>query len=83
MELVQNVKSLDTDNHLATIAFLRDFADKLENGEMPRIDFGCLVGFDVGGGLLTSSLGGPTDYFRLIGLLELSKQRMSDMLMGA
>ncbi len=83
MELVAALPPPDPGNHLATIAFLRDMADKLERGEMLKIDFGCVVAFDVGGGLLTSAMGGDSDYFRLIGLLELSKQRLSDLLMGA
>lgn len=82
MELVNKVKDIDKDNHLATIAWLRSFADQLEKGEVPRLQFGCLVAYDVGGGLLTSTLGEPGDYFRLLGLLDLGKVRLADILMG-
>ncbi len=63
MELVKPVP-LDVDNHLATIAMLRDIAAKLESGEFPKIQLGCIVAYDTGGGLVTSNLGAPTDYFR-------------------
>lgn len=82
MELVGNVKPLDRGNHLATIAWLRSFADQLEKDEVPRLEFGCLVAYDVGGGLLTSTLGEPGDYFRLLGLLDMGKLRLADILMG-
>ena len=83
LTLADNVVPIDLGNHLATIKWLREFADQLEKGEVPKLDFGMLVGFDVGGALITSTLGEPHDYFRAIGLLELSKLRLSDLLMGA
>jgi hypothetical protein len=79
---IPKVARLDPTQHTATIKALRDMADKLETGELQRVEFGVIAWYDAGGGLLTSHLGGSTDYFRVIGLLEMSKARMVDVLMG-